>query len=90
MTTTQTAGIAAADALDALLSKDDFEPAVEVDTAALDAALDALRGAQVLVARLDRLRAHLAAGGDAATAEGLAIDVRLTIERLDAVTAWAL
>jgi hypothetical protein len=83
-------GIAAADALDALNSRDDFEPSVDVDTDALDTTIDAIRGAQVLLARLEKLRSHLAAGGDAATAESLAVDVRLTVERLDAITAYSL
>jgi uncharacterized Ntn-hydrolase superfamily protein len=83
-------GLAAADALDELLSKDDFEPEVEVDTVALDATLDAITGAKHLLVRLERLARHLAAAGDPATAEGLAVEVRLTIERLDAITAGTL
>lgn len=77
-------GIAAADALDALLTKDDFEPAVDVDTAALDATIDALDAARALVAELERLHAHLAAGGDATTTVGLTIDIHAHSERLDA------
>lgn len=84
-----TSGIAAADALDALNTKDDFEPSVEVDTVLLDATIDAARGARALLKRLERLEEHLRAGGDATEALGLALDVTLTAERLAAVTTWA-
>jgi hypothetical protein len=87
--TTSYVGLAAADALDTL-SRDDFEPSTAVDTTALDTTIDALVGVRALTARLEKLRAHLAAGGDPATAQSLAIDVRLTVERLDAITAYAL
>jgi hypothetical protein len=82
-------GIAAADALDALNTADDFEPTIQVDTVLLDATTDAIIGARALLKRLERLEEHLRSGGDAATAEGLALDVTLTAERLAAVTTWA-
>lgn len=78
-------GIAAADDLDALLTAGDFEPTVDVDTAALDAALDALRGTKALAKRLEALVAHLSAGGDADTATGLTIDVQTIAGRLASV-----
>lgn len=84
-----TSGIAAADALDALNTRDDFEPSVEVDTVLLDATIDAARGARALLKRLEWLEEHLRAGGDATEALGLALDVTLTAERLAAVTTWA-
>lgn len=80
-------GIAAADELDALNSRDDFEPSVEVDTAALDATIEALRGAKALVRTLEALRANLAAAGDADEATGLAIDVQTIAARLGGVLA---
>lgn len=82
-------GIAAADELDALNTAADFEPAVEVDTVLLDAAQDAIIGARALLKRLERLEEHLRNGGDTDTAQGLALDVTLTAERLAAVTTWA-
>jgi hypothetical protein len=82
-------GIAAADELDALNTAGDFEPTTEVDTLLLDATMDAIIGARALLKRLERLEEHLRAGRDADAAEGLAIDVTLTAERLAAVTTWA-
>jgi hypothetical protein len=80
-------GLAAADALDELLSKDDFEPTVEVDTAALDATLEALTEARELVRRLTALKTLLAAGStDDEARIGLGVDVRVSIETLDAIT----
>lgn len=92
MTTTEASftGIAAADALDALNSRDDFEPTHDIDTVALDTALDARTGARALGKRIDALVAHLSAGGDTATAEGLKVEIRMIVEKLDAITAWAL
>lgn len=84
-----TTGIAAVDELDALLTRDDFEGAV--DTELLDVTLDALRDARAAIAALEALRDHLAAGStDAALTAGLAVDARLAVEQLDAVTAGAL
>lgn len=83
-------GIAAAADLDALLSKDDFEPSTDVDTEALDTALDARTGARALTKRIETLIGHLSAGGDATTAQGLQIEIRMIVEKLDAITAWAL
>ena len=81
-------GLAATDALDDLLSRDDFEPAVEVDVTALDAAIDALDQARELVARLEQLRTHLASGVvDFETRVGLGYDVRELVESLDAYSA---
>lgn len=75
-------GIAAADDLDVLLTGDDFEPTVDVDTVALDATLEALTVAAVLTDRLEKLRVNLTAAGSAGEAEGLKIQVALTIEKL--------
>ena len=83
-------GIAAAADLDALLSKDDFEPSTDVDTAALDTALDARTGTRALARRLDALIAALSAGGSGEATEGLQIEIRMIVEKLDAITAWAL
>lgn len=77
-------GIAAAADLDALLSHDDFEPAQDVDTIALDALPAAIADAARLTEALLALQAHLAAGGDADTAAGLKLDVRLATEALGA------
>lgn len=75
-------GIAAADDLDVLLTGDDFEPTVDVDTVALDATLEALTVAAVLTDRLEKLRVNLTAAGSAGEAGGLKIQVALTIEKL--------
>lgn len=80
-------GIAAAADLDALLSHDDFEPAVDVDTVALDVLPDAIADAARLTEALVALQAHLAAGGDADTAAGLKLDIRLASEALMAHAA---
>lgn len=84
-----TTGIAAVDELDALLTRDDFEG--DVDTALLDATLDALLRARAAVAALATLRDHLAAGStDEAMTTGLAVDARIAVELLDAFTAGAI
>lgn len=92
MTTTAAtfSGIAAADELDALLSAEDFEPATDVDTAVLDATIEALDAAREVVARLEALHLHLAAAKSADVAEGLAVDVALAVETLAALTAFGI
>jgi hypothetical protein len=80
-------GMAAADELDALNTKDDFEPTVEVDIDMLEATIEALDTARELVARLEALKKHLDAAGAADQAEGLAVEVALTVETLAAQTA---
>jgi len=85
--TTNFSGIAAADELDFLLSHDDFEPAVEVDTIALDATIDAIDEAARLVEALAALRAGLEQGVDATTAAGLSLDVHLAMDALGSMTA---
>lgn len=80
-------GIAAADALDALNSAGDFEPAVDVDTVALDSATDALVGARLLVRKLEALIANLQTAGDPARADSLKVETALIVERLAAITA---
>jgi hypothetical protein len=83
-------GLAAAEALDALLTRDDFEPEQDVDTVALDATIEALAAADAVIAALTELRKHLADGGDADTARGLSVDARLAVETLDGLTAGIL
>lgn len=84
-----TTGIAAADELDALLTRDDFEGDVDVDL--LDATIEALLQARAAVASLEALRQHLAAGStDARMTTGLAVDARIAVELLDAATAGVL
>jgi hypothetical protein len=78
-------GIAAVDELDALNSKDDFEPAVDIDTAALDATIDAITAARTLLASLEALHGHLTGGGDTDTTVGLTIEVHTGAEHLDAL-----
>lgn len=79
-------GIAAADELDRLNSADDFEPSHDIDTIALDAIPEALAEAARLVEALLALQANLVAGGDAGTAAGLKLDVRLATGALGALT----
>jgi hypothetical protein len=80
-------GIAAADELDELLTAPDFEPAVDVDTEALDVALDAQVGVHVLDRKLAALVAALSAGQTGEAVEGLRVEVRMIVEKLDAITA---
>lgn len=89
MTTPNLTGLAAGALLDGLTASD-FEPEVEIDTEALDATIEALAAARELVARLQGLGRHLAAGGDAETARGLGFDVRVQIEVIDGLTAGVL
>jgi hypothetical protein len=86
-----TSGIAAADELDALLTREDFEPAVEVDTVLLDATLEALLRARAAVASLEALRVHLEAGSDdEVVTVGLSVDARVAVELLDSFAAGVL
>jgi hypothetical protein len=80
-------GIAAADDLDRLNSADDFEPATDIDTVALDATLDAITEADRLVAALAAVRDALASGADATTVAGLSLDVHLAMDALGMLTA---
>lgn len=80
-----TAGIAAVDELDALLTAEDFEPTADVDTIALDATLAALDATDVLVARLIALRDRLADGDAECTL--LAIQVANAVESVAHIVA---
>lgn len=88
---TSYAGLAAVDALDELLTRDDFEPAVQVDVELLDNTLEALLRARAAVAALDALRVHLEAGSDdELTTVGLSVDARVAVELLDGFAAGVL
>jgi hypothetical protein len=88
---TNFSGIAAADELDALLTRDDFEPAVQVDTVLLDDTLEALLRARAAVAALQALAGHLQAGSDdELTTVGLSVDARVAVEQLDGFVAGVL
>lgn len=84
-------GIAAADELDELLTRDDFEPAVQVDTVLLDDTLEALLRARAAVAALRALAAHLEGGSDdELLTVGLSVDARVAVEGLDGFVAGVL
>jgi len=84
---TNFSGIAAAHELDVLLSHDDFEPAVEVDTVALDSAIEAVDEAARLLEALISVRDALKEGKDARTVAGFSLDVHLLMDSLGGLTA---
>jgi hypothetical protein len=84
---TNYSGLAAAHELDVLLSHDDFEPAVEVDTVALDSAIDAVDEAARLLEALISVRDALKQGKDARTVAGFSLDVHLLMDSLGGLTA---